>query len=197
MIRINLLPFRVRIRKENVRQFISVYLLSVVLVLVSICYLWIRQNNQVSVLDSRLKELTREADSFAKYEKILQELMRKKEIIETKRRVIHDLQRDRDKLVRILALMSISLPAERVWFEKLLQSGNSITVEGIALSNETIAEFMRNLEASPYVIRGSINLVHSRLTAMGGMKLREFRLTCTLLTYSDFQEKLRAAQPQS
>lgn len=197
MIRINLLPFRVRIRKENVRQFISVYLLSVVLVLVSICFLWIRQNNQISVLDSRLKELTREADSFAKYEKILQELMRKKEIIETKRRVIHDLQKDRDKLVRILALMSISLPAERVWFEKLLQSGNSITVEGIALSNETIAEFMRNLEVSPYVVRGSINLVHSRLTAMGGMKLREFRLTCSLLSYSDFQEKLKAGQPQS
>jgi type IV pilus assembly protein PilN len=197
MIRINLLPFRVRIRKENVRQFISVYLLSVVLVLVSICYLWIRQNNQISVLDSRLKELTREADAFARYEKILQELMRKKEIIETKRRVIHDLQKDRDKLVRILALMSISLPAERVWFEKLLQSGNSITVEGIALSNETIAEFMRNLEVSPYVVRGSINLVHSRLTAMGGMKLREFRLTCTLLSYSDFQEKLKAGQPQS
>ena len=197
MIRINLLPFRVRIRKENVRQFISVYLLSVVLVLVSICYLWIRQNNQISVLDSRLKELTREADSFARFEKILQELMRKKEIIETKRRVIHDLQKDRDKLVRILALMSISLPAERVWFEKLLQSGNSITVEGIALSNETIAEFMRNLEVSPYVVRGSINLVHSRLTAMGGMKLREFRLTCSLLSYSDFQEKLTAGQPQS
>jgi type IV pilus assembly protein PilN len=197
MIRINLLPFRVRIRKENVRQFISVYLLSVVLVLVSICYLWIRQNNQISVLDSRLKEVTREADSFAKYEKILQELMRKKEIIETKRRVIHDLQKDRDKLARILALMSISLPAERVWFEKLLQSGNSITVEGIALSNETIAEFMRNLEVSPYVVRGSINLVHSRLTAMGGMKLREFRLTCSLLSYSDFQEKLKAGQPQS
>ena len=197
MIRINLLPFRVRIRKENVRQFISVYLLSVVLVLVSICFLWIRQNNQISVLDSRLAELTREADSFARYEKILQELMRKKEIIETKRRVIQDLQKDRDKLVRILALMSISLPAERVWFEKLLQSGNSITVEGIALSNETIAEFMRNLEVSPYVVRGSINLVHSRLTAMGGMKLREFRLTCSLLSYSDFQEKLKAGQPQS
>jgi type IV pilus assembly protein PilN len=197
MIRINLLPFRVRIRKENVRQFISVYLLSVVLVLVSICYLWIRQTNQISVLDSRLKELTREADSFAKYEKILQELLRKKEIIETKRQIIGDLQKDRDKLVRILALMSISLPAERVWFEKLLQSGNSITVEGIALSNETIAEFMRNLEVSPYVVRGSINLLHSRLTAMGGMKLREFRLTCTLLSYSDFQEKLKAGQPQS
>jgi len=197
MIRINLLPFRVRIRKESVRQFISVYLLSVVLVLVSICYLWIRQTNQISVLDARLKEVTREADSFARYEKILQELLRKKEIIETKRRVIQDLQKDRDKLVRILALMSISLPAERVWFEKLLQSGNSITVEGIALSNETIAEFMRNLEVSPYVVRGSINLVHSRLTAMGGMKLREFRLTCTLLSYSDFQEKLKAGQPQS
>jgi type IV pilus assembly protein PilN len=197
MIRINLLPFRVQIRKENVRQFISVYLLSVLFVLVSISYLWIRQNNQISVLDGRLKELTREADSYARYEKILQELMRKKEIIETKRRVIQDLQKDRDRLVRILALMSISLPAERVWFEKLLQSGSSITVEGIALSNETIAEFMRNLELSPYVVRGSINLLHSRLTAMGGMKLREFRLTCTLLSYSDFQDKSKTSKPQS
>jgi type IV pilus assembly protein PilN len=197
MIRVNLLPFRVRIRKESVRQFISVYLLSVVFVLVSMSYLWIRQNSQISTLDSRLKELTREADSYAKYEKILQELMRKKEIIETKRRVIQDLQKDRDKLVRVLALLSITVPAERVWFEKFLQSGNNITVEGIALSNETIAEFMRNLEVSPYVVRGSINLMHSRLTAMGGMKLREFRLTCSIMAYSDFQEKLKALQPQS
>jgi type IV pilus assembly protein PilN len=197
MIRINLLPFRVRIRKESVRQFISVYLLSVVFVLVSISYLWVRQINQISVLDSRLKELTREADTFAMYEKILQDLMKKKEIIETKRQVIQDLQKDRDKLVRVLALMSITVPSERVWFEKLLQSGNSITVEGIALSNETIVEFMRNLEGSPYVVRGSINLLHSRLTAMGGMKLREFRLTCGILPYSDLREKLNSLQPQS
>jgi type IV pilus assembly protein PilN len=60
------------------------------------------------------------------------------------------------------------------------------------LSNETIAEFMRSLESSPYVDKGSVNLVHSRLTNIGGVRLREFRMTCIISPFSVVQERLKA-----
>jgi type IV pilus assembly protein PilN len=196
MIRINLLPVRAQIRKENVRQIISLYLLSVALVAVGILYLWVSQSYQISSLATRLKQVQAEVANYAKYDKMLKELQAKKETLEKKRQTIVQLQQDRDKLVRTLALLSVNIPRDRVWFEKMTQSGGTITVDGVALSNETIAEFMRSLESSPYVDKASVNLVHSRLTTIGGVRLREFRMTCTISPFSVVQEKLKA-QPKS
>jgi type IV pilus assembly protein PilN len=195
MIRINLLPVRAQIRKENVRQLISVYLLSLVLLVIGILYLWVSQNYQVSRLQTNLQQVKAEVDKYAKYDKILKELQAKKETLEKKRQTIVELQMDRDKLVRVLALLSVTVPPERVWFEKLTQSGGSITVDGVALSNETIVEFMRSLESSPYVDKGSVNLLHSRLTTIGGMKLREFRMTCNISPFSVVEKRIPAQQP--
>ncbi len=195
MIRINLLPVRAKIRKENVRQQISIYLLCILLLAVGIGYLWISQSYQISHLNARLTQVKAEVAGYAKYEKILKDLRAKKETIEKKRETIIALQQDRDNLVRVLALLSVEIPPERVWFEKLTQTGTSIALEGVALSDETIVEFMRNLESSPFVDKGSINLVHTRLTNISGIKLREFRMTCNISGYSAVEQKLKTQQP--
>jgi type IV pilus assembly protein PilN len=194
MIRINLLPVRAQIRKESVRQLISIYLLSVAFLVVGILYLWVNQSYQISSLSTHLQSVQAEVAKYAKYDKMLKELQAKKEILEKKRQAIVELQQDRDKLVRVMALLSVYIPPERLWFEKLSQAGGTITVEGVALSNETIAEFMRNLESSPYVDKGSVNLVHSRLTTVAGMRLREFRMTCIVAPFSAVQERIKAQQ---
>jgi len=195
MIRINLLPVRAKIRKENVRQLISTYLLSVLLLAAGIGYLWVSQSLQISRLGSHLKQVQAEVAGYAKYEKILKDLQAKKATIEKKRETILALQQDRDNLVRVLALLSVEIPPERVWFEKLTQAGPAITLEGVALSDETIVEFMRNLESSPYVDKGTVNLVHTRLTNISGIKLREFRMTCNVSGYSVVQQRLKPQQP--
>jgi type IV pilus assembly protein PilN len=194
MIRINLLPVRAQIRKAYVREFLYAYALSVLLTLATVAYLWVSQGFELSRQENRLQSVKKEVENYAKYDKILSDLQAKKETIENKRKVIGELQRDRDRLVRVLALLSVQVPVDRVWFEKFSQSGNTLSIEGVALSNETIAEFMRNMESSPYVDRGSVNLVHSRLTTVGGMKLREFRLTCNVVPFSVVQQKLNPKQ---
>jgi type IV pilus assembly protein PilN len=195
MIRINLLPVRAKIRKENVRQIISVYLLGVLLLVAAIGFLWVSRGLEISRREARLKQVQAEVAGYAKYEKILKDLQAKKAIIEKKRETILSLQQDRDNLVRVLALLSVEIPPERVWFEKLTQAGPAITLDGVALSDETIVEFMRNLESSPYVDKGTVNLVHTRLTNVSGIKLREFRMTCTVSGYSVVQQRLKPQQP--
>ncbi|HAA05547.1 MAG TPA: hypothetical protein DCZ69_01060 [Syntrophobacteraceae bacterium] len=191
MIRINLLPVRAKIRKENVRQLISLYLLSVLVVVAVIASVWVWQMYKISHLQTSLQQVKAEVAQYAKYEKILQDLQAKKATLVKKRETILALQQDRDNLVRVLALLSVEIPAERVWFEKMSQAGAAITLDGVALSDETIVEFMRNLESSPYVDKGSVNLVHTKLTSISGMKLREFRMSCTISGYSVVQQRLK------
>lgn len=191
MIQINLLPVRVQKRKEGARKFASIYLLTVCLALAVIGALWITYANQISARQSELAVIQQEVNKYAKYEAALQELTKRKELIDKKRQTIAELQNDRDSVVRMLALLSIQVPPEKMWFNKLVQTSNSVTIEGVAQTNEAIVEFMRNLESSPYIEKGSINLVQSKQLAIKEMKLRDFQLTYRFYPFSEVQKKLK------
>jgi len=191
MIQINLLPVRVQKRKEGARQIASIYLLTIVLAMAIIGFLWISYNQDIASRQNELSALQQEVGKYAKFESELQQLSKRKDLIDRKLLIIKDLQGDRDAVVRMLALLSIQVPPEKMWFDKLAQTGNSVTLEGVAQSNEAIVEFMRNLESSPYIEKGSINLVLSRQLAVKEIKLREFQLTYRFYPYSEVQKKLK------
>jgi type IV pilus assembly protein PilN len=191
MIQINLLPVRVQKRKEGARQIASIYLLTIVLAMAIIGFLWISYNQDIASRTNELSALQQEVGKYAKFESELQQLSKRKDLIDRKLLIIKDLQGDRDAVVRMLALLSIQVPPEKMWFDKLAQTGNSVTLEGVAQSNEAIVEFMRNLESSPYIEKGSINLVLSRQLAVREIKLREFQLTYRFYPYSEVQKKLK------
>lgn len=191
MIQINLLPVRARKKQETARRFVSIYFMSVAGLLVVIGYLWIEQSREIERLNRRLAQVQQEVGQYAKYEAMLKEMESQKQTIYRKLGVIRDLQRDRDAVVRVLALLSIQVPQDKMWFEKVTQNASNITVEGIAMSNEAIVEFMRNLESSPYIAKGSVNLTHSRQTIMNKRKLREFQITYRFLPFSEVQKLLK------
>ncbi len=147
--------------------------------------------NQIGARQSELAVIQQEVNKYAKYEAALQELTKRKELIDKKRQTIAELQNDRDSVVRMLALLSIQVPPEKMWFNKLVQTSNSVTIEGVAQTNEAIVEFMRNLESSPYIEKGSINLVQSKQLAIKEMKLRDFQLTYRFYPFSEVQKKLK------
>ncbi len=189
MIQINLLPVRVQKRKEGARQFASIYLLTVVLAMAVIGYLWISYDREISARQNELSAVQQEVKKYAGFESALQQLKQQKELVDRKRAIIKDLQSDRDSVVRMLALLSIVVPPDKMWFDKLTQTGNSVTVDGVAQSNEAIVEFMRNLEVSPYIEKGSVNLVLSKQYVVKEMKLREFQLSYHFYPYSEVQKK--------
>lgn len=184
MIQINLLPRRAKRRKVTHRQIFLGYVVSLALALIVIGVIWILQRNEISDLQGRLARVEEEVRQYAKYEALLKEVTQKKQVIDKKREIIKDLQRDRDTLVRLMGLISAEIPADKIWLERLVQSANAMTLSGVAMNNESIAEFMRNLESSPYITRGTVNLTHSRQTLISNMKLREFQITYQYVPYS-------------
>ncbi len=192
MIQINLLPVKARKRRDDVNQFLLLYLFSVLLTATVIGYFWISQNSEIEASNARLAQLIQETAKYAKYEAMLKDLKQKQEVVTKKLEIIQGLQEDRDRIVRILALLSIQIPAEKMWFEKFSQASNTITIDGVAMSNEAIVEFMRNLEASPYIEKGSVSLTHSRQRMMNNKKLREFQVNYRFFPFSEVQKKLKA-----
>jgi type IV pilus assembly protein PilN len=184
MIRINLLPLRAKKRKVTVRHFVLAYLATIAISVGIIGGVALYQETQIRSLNNRLAQVKAEVEQYAKYEVLLQELTKKKQIIDKKLEIIKDLQRDRDTIARLMALISAEVPPEKIWLERVVQAANSMTLDGVAVSNEAVAEFMRNLESSPYVVRGTVNLTHSRQTLMSNMKLREFQLTYQFVRFS-------------
>jgi len=189
MIQINLLPVRVQKRQEGARQIASIYLLTVALATAVIGYLWLSYDRGISARQNELSAVQQEVKKYAGFEVALQQLKHQKELVDRKRAIVKDLQSDRDAVARMLALLSIVVPPDKMWFDKLTQTGNSVTVDGVAQSNEAIVEFMRNLEVSPYIEKGSVNLVLSKQYVVKEMKLREFQLSYHFYPYSEVQKK--------
>ena len=192
MIQINLLPVRSKKKKRRGPQFATTYILCIILAAGAIGYLWYTSSVEADTLKARQAVLQSEIGKLAKFETMLAQLTKRKELVDKKRGIIQDLQKDRDAIVRILALLSIQVPPEKMWFDRMAQADTTITLDGVALSNEAIVEFMRNLEASPYVEKGSINLVQSKQTTMRNMKLREFQLVYRFLPYSVVKTKFNS-----
>ncbi|MFN8642991.1 MAG: PilN domain-containing protein [Candidatus Binatia bacterium] len=73
----------------------------------------------------------------------------KKGSAQTKLQIIQDLNRQAGRPARVLDDLSLAAP-ENLWLIDFNEVGSNATFTGLALDNETIAKFMRQLQASPY-----------------------------------------------
>ena len=176
MIEINLLPVREARRRESLRFQLSIAILSLFFVVIIIAYLNMSATNREQKVD---KEMNLVQTRLAELQKIVGEidkLKQEKAKLEQKRAVIQDLDRGRLRAAYILGELSQRTP-EKVWIESLDKSGKSLKISGVALDNETIANFMTVLERSKYF--GGVQLVASEQISRGGMKLKKFSLNCS------------------
>jgi len=156
MIRINLLPFRAARRKENIRRQVSVFLLSLLLVVIILVWYNIHLGNRISDLNSRIKYTQTQ---IAKYDKINQEIAQIKKALDrlkSKTNVIKMLEKSRKEPVHLLDVMTGMIVEKRMWFTSFESRGRTVNIRGIALDNKTVADFMVRLENSK--LFSSVNL---------------------------------------
>jgi len=176
MIEINLLPVREARRKESLRFQLSIAVLSLFFVVIIIAYLNMSASNREQKVD---KEMNLVETRLAELEKIVGEidkLKHEKAKLEQKRAVIRNLDRGRKRAAYILDELSQRTP-EKVWIESLEKSGKSLKITGVALDNETIANYMDTLNRSKYF--AGVELAVTEQISRGGMKLKKFSLSCS------------------
>lgn len=186
MIRINLLPFRAARKKENVRQQVSIFLLSLILVLITMVGLSSNQGGQIDDLEMEIDDSN---DKLAKFTKINIEIaVIKRELRELNQKIdiIGTLESNREGPVRLLDAMTDIVVPKRMWFTSLEEreitespekTSKNITINGVALDNKTVADFMKRLEGSK--LFSSVSLITLRQEKKGSdLNLKSFQISC-------------------
>ena len=177
MIRINLLPFRTERKKENVRRQVSLFLLSLILVLVVLGYYNWFLGSKIDRLNNNISTIKTELQRYNEINKEIARIKQNLEMLRKKMAVIEKLESDRHAPVRLLDTMTQVLMAKRMWFTKLNVKENTVDINGIALDNKTVADFMVRLQDSG--LFSSVNLKTLKRREVQGSNLKSFQINCT------------------
>ncbi len=105
-------------------------------------------------------------------------LERKRRALESKVRTIELLEKQRTGPARVLDHLGAATP-EKLWLTEMRTTGSTARLSGRAIDNQTIAAFMRELEASPQF--SGVDLVETRQVEEDGAKFKEFQIGAEIL----------------
>lgn len=158
MAKINLLPWRQELRKEQQRQFLTMMGLSVVLVVVGILAVHLQYSRMIGVQESRNSYLNKQIDIVKEQIREIDELAGKKERLLARMDIIQQLQRNRPEIVRLFDELVRVLP-EGVHLSSLKQTGRNLQMVGIAQSNARVSALMRNIDQSDWLAKPKLDVI--------------------------------------
>ena len=177
MIRINLLPVK-ELKAEVVRRRelmiggVSLALTSVLLLLIY-AYQW----RQAFALQSELDELQKELQVLNVKAKDVAELQRKIKEFSGKNKVIDDINKKKSGPVRVMESLAAATPSA-LWLTEFKETGGNLTITGVAVDNQTIAEFLKALASHAYF--NNTELVETTQNQQAGLPPRRFLIKARL-----------------
>lgn len=169
MIRINLLPYRAERKKENVRNQIFIFLFIIALFTSALGYVHFWFKDQIQSLNTEIAKTKQELEKYNKIVKQVEELEATLELLKQKRNVITELEATREESFLLMDTLTGLVVENRMWLTKFeamekvkrappkkkgekpaVTVNVEITIEGIALDNKTVADFMRRIEDERY-----------------------------------------------
>lgn len=178
MIRINLLPREAARRAATKQrdQRLLVAMAGLLFLLILLAEVTTRRQEslvvaQTAVFREELAELDlRHRESMA--------LERRRRELQAKIDTIDVLERQRKGPVFVLNDLGDATP-DALWLTEMREAGGAATLKGRGLDNQTIALFMRQLEASPYF--EGVDLVETKHVEDGKAELKEFAIRARVL----------------
>ena len=195
MILINLLPHREAARKRRREAFQAAMLASflVGLLISVLVYSWFQglitdQQAKNSFLNQEIKGLETQIKEIATIEEEIAAL-------QARQKAVEDLQSDRNLPVHLLTELVNQLP-DGVYITSLKQADQTVTMQGMAQSNERVSEMLRNLSNNtPWLSKPElVEIVASNLalTTRDQRRVASFNLRFQLMRSSEAQKAIDA-----
>jgi type IV pilus assembly protein PilN len=178
MIKINLLPYREKEKKENVSRQISITVgsfLAVILLLIAIQF---NLSSNISSLETQVKEEENTNKELNKKIGDIEKFKKNKNELEQKLGVIKTLEENRIAPVKTLDDLAALVPQKNIWLVKLTQKDQQLTIEGVGRDNIAVADFMKIVETFDAI--KSIDLKLSKKTEIGGITMQQFTFLCVM-----------------
>ena len=176
MIRINLLPFRAARKKENIRRQVSYFFGTFALVILVLIYYNISLNGKVDRINDNVARTKEEVAKYKKITKEIAQIKKKLALLEKKTDVIKKLELYRFEPVQLLDTMTMKVIAKRMWFTQFQSKQKAVQINGIALDNKTVADFMTRLESTGLFQSVKLNKIQKKL--IKGSSLKSFQISC-------------------
>ncbi len=177
MIRINLLPFRLARKKENIRRQVSIFFLSILLLVSALAWYTLGIKNAIEEKQRETDRVNAQITIYREKADRVTEIQKRLKILEDKLQIVASLKQKRDEQLVLLEDLQVRLVPEQMWLETLDADETSVTLTGIAFDNPTIANFMKRLEASE--LFREIDLKQTRIKKFDeGTSLKAFELKC-------------------
>lgn len=183
MIRINLLPFRAARTKENIRRQVSVFFLSMILLLVILLTLNMYLGGKVNSLEDNLADIKKDIKRYEKKAEKVDEFKKKLAELEQKIEIVDQLKTHRKDPPQLLAAITELVVPDQMQMKKLSYNGNSLLIEGIAMDNETVAVFMKRLEQHERI--ADVQLQSARQATEYEIEMKRFGINCKLAESSN------------
>jgi len=184
MIRINLLPYRAKLRQRqilfHVACFVVVVAAMVLLSLASNLFFSMQLANRIEQqvdMDAELKVLN---DQIGE----LNQLEAAREEVRSKLLIVDELKVDQFRSLNLLVELANITP-KNVWVESLADGQTDISIKGRAGTSEGISEYMRALNNSIYFQKDTIHLGAVTRKVQGGIPVREFDLRASFAKLED------------
>lgn len=196
MILINLLPHREEARKRRKEAFQATMFASLLvgLAIAGAIYWWFQimitdqqtknsfLQQEIKVLEGQIKEIASIEDEIA--------------ALRARQKAVEDLQSDRNLPVHLLTELVKQLP-DGVYVTAVRQTGQTITMQGMAQSNERVSELLRNLaNNTPWLAKPELAEITASTVALSQRDQRRvaaFNLKFQLVRASEAQKTINAA----
>jgi len=178
MIKINLILARKEKKKVGMRKEFIILILSAVLLLIGLGLIqWMLGKEK----ENTLAQISNTKKDIAYYKSLTTEVEKKKEeqkMLQNRLNIIDSLRREKASPAKVLDELSIDKP-EKIHLESVKKEGSKLGIEGIALDDETIANFMTNLRKSK--LFKNVDLIVSEQVEQSKIKLKKFILSCEII----------------
>lgn len=161
MARINLLPWREELRKQQQQEFLTAIISAATVTAAILLFVHMHINGLIDNQKSRNEFLQTEINLLDKKIKEINKLDQQKNRLIAKMNVIQRLQSSRPEIVHLFDELSRTIP-DGVYIKTFTQSGANLTVNGVAQSNARVSAYMREIDASPWLANPNLQVIQTK-----------------------------------
>jgi type IV pilus assembly protein PilN len=185
MIRINLLPLREIEAQLGRRQELMIGGACLAATLLGLGALYLYQSRELSRLEGELARVQSEIAKLDAQVKEVSALEKTVKELREKHGIIRELEKSRTGPVKVMDGLAAAAPP-RLWLTEFKEAGGTATLNGLALDNSSVADFLQALSRLPYF--REVELLETIQVEQDGRPLQRFSIKSALAYHAGAPE---------
>jgi type IV pilus assembly protein PilN len=182
MARINLLPWRDKLRARRKREFGFMLIGGAIIAALLSGYWHLHNEALIEYQNKRNRFLEKEIEEVSAKIVEIDKLERMRNQLISRMNIIQNLQSSRPEVVHLFDDIVSTLP-EGVYLTEVAQSRSAVVMLGRSQSNARVSAYMRNIEASPWLADPTLELIEQKdkdPNALNSFRLKTSQASPTL-----------------